>query len=305
MKILHCFLFLTLFSTIFAYVPLTLRKPVKYNPKSLVDYVPTPSGYLHKTCVHDVGNNAKAVPQFDGSIFVTKEDGSHLRIPRCNYPRLINEMRPHPQVDGSGWQVFTVWDAGQDLTTFNGTWNVPSNPPSYNDQLLYTFTGLQNSFGDGEQGVDIIQPVLQFGDSPAGGGAYWGIACWYVTSTGIGLHSTLQPAAAGDNILGVMTKPSATSAAWTIVATDTTTAATTQLLVDKSLGKFEPYAFVTLEVYSVTDCNQYPTDPLNYVNLEIDVNSQPVTPQWQTQSQQQICSESIVVNSASSVTINF
>jgi len=295
--ILYCFLFFLLISTILA-VPITNRKTTKYHPASLRDYVATPGGYLHKSCVYDVGNNAKVIRQFDQSFFVTKEDGSHLYIPRCNYPRMM--------VDGDGWQVFAEWDAGKDLTDFNATWNVPTNPPTYNDQLLYTFSGLQNSFSfNGEQGVDIIQPVLQFGDSPAGGGAFWGIACWYVTSTGIGLHSKLQPATAGDSIFGVMTKPSASSSSWSIVATDTTSGVSTNLAVDKKLGEFEPYAFVTLEVYDVSDCTQYPTNPLLYTDLIIQVSNQPVTPVWKAQSQQVICKESCTVNSATAITIAF
>jgi len=237
-------------------------------------------------------------------MLVKKEDGSHLRIPRCNYPRLlIDDGRS--KVDGSGWQVFTVWDGGKDLTDYNGTWNVPTKPSSYNDQLLYTFTGLQNAFGDEEQGVDIIQPVLQYGVGPAGGGAYWGIASWYVASSGAALHSTLQPVNDGDSIFGIMTKASATAEAWTITATDTTSGVTTTLNVNKKLGEFEPYAFVTLEVYSVTDCSQYPTDPLNYVNLIIDISKQPAVPKWQVQSQQQICKEAATVVSPTAVTITF
>jgi len=285
-------------------VRIPTKKVTKIHPSSLKDYLPSPSGYLHKTCIYDVGNNANAVKESDGSFSVTKEDGSHLRIPPCKYPRLVVKSGKQ-QIDGSGWQVFTIYNAGSDLTSFNGTWNVPTDPASNHGQLLYTFTGLQNNFFDGEQTIDIIQPVLQYGASPAGGGYFWGIASWYVTSSGVGLHSTLQNVTSGDSILGTMAKSSATSQNWAIVATDTNSKVTTKLTVNTKVAKLEPDAFVTLEVYSVTDCSQYPTDSLNYVNLAVDVSDKPVTPTWKVCSQQQICNEAATVVSPTAVTINY
>lgn len=47
------------------------------------------------------------------------------------------------------------------------------------------FSGIQNS-------TMIYQPVLQWGESAAGGGNYWGVASWYVDGQGgLALHSNL------------------------------------------------------------------------------------------------------------------
>jgi hypothetical protein len=210
-------------------------------------------------------------------------------------------------VDGSGWQVFAVYDAGNSLAAYNGTWNVPSAPPKYANQLLYTFTGLQNDFGMAG-GVDIIQPVLQYGPGPAGGGAYWGVASWYVTSTNVALHSTFTEVAPADSVYGTMVKPDPSGMKWIIQALDTTTGVNSTLIVNRQLGKIEPYAFVTLEVYDVTDCTQYPTDPLLYTDLAIelcDTSCRADQPKWATQSQQVICKEACTVNGPDSVTITF
>jgi len=275
----------------------------KFDTKSLKDYEKTPGGYVHKTCVHHVGHNAEVVHGDDLTITVYRSDKTVHRILPCPYPRLPSN------VDGNGWQVFAVYDAGKTLGSYNGTWNVPTAPSVYNDQLLYTFTGLQNDFSL-VNGVDIIQPVLQFGAGPAGGGAYWGIASWYVASTNVALHSTLVEVEAGDSIRGTMVKPTPDSDQWTIIALDTTSNSNSTLVVHQKLGEFEPYAFVTLEVYDVTACTQYPKDPLNYGELAIDLctgksECTPANPDWQVQSQEKICNEDAVVNSPDSVTIDW
>jgi len=266
--------------------------------KTLEEYVPTPGGYLHSSCVHNVGNNAIVTPLENGEFHVQREDETETMIPKCGYPKLSDD------VDGDGWQVFTQWDAGDDLTSFNGTWTVPDAPSSYASQLLYTFTGLVNTYSmnSDEQEV-IIQPVLQYGVSPAGGGQNWGIASWYVGTSG--LHSQLVQVNVGDTILGLMSKPNSASQDWSIVSTDKTTTKSTSLQVKAPVAAKEPWAFVTLEVYSVTDCTQYPTNPVVYVDLAVDVKDQSATPDWTATSFQVICNENVVVNSPSSFTINF
>lgn len=276
----------------------------KFDKSLLKDYAKTPGGYVHKTCVHHVGHDAHVNHNEDGTLSVFRSDGNRHRILPCPYPRLP------VTVSGDGWQVFAVYDAGQTLTSFNGTWNVPSAPTAYNDQLLYTFTGLQNSFSM-VSGVDIIQPVLQFGPGPAGGGAYWGMASWYVSSTNVALHSTLVAVNAEDVIYGTMVKPGPSSDQWTINSYDETTSANSTLTVNRKLGQYEPYAFVTLEVYSVTDCQQYPAEPLKYTDLAIELcaaNQASCTPAkivWQSQSQEKICKEACTVNGPDSVTISW
>lgn len=59
-----------------------------------------------------------------------------------------------------GWIVYgSVF--GSNFSTFNGIWKVPVAPSSYDYQLIYLFTGLEDSASD-----EIIQPVLQWGVSP-------------------------------------------------------------------------------------------------------------------------------------------
>ena len=53
-------------------------------------------------------------------------------------------------------------------------------PATRSRQTIFLFNGIQNTGAN----FGILQPVLQYGSSAAGGGAFWSIASWYVTSGG-------------------------------------------------------------------------------------------------------------------------
>jgi hypothetical protein len=64
-----------------------------------------------------------------------------------------------------------------------GVWNwltenlyVPPKPTQQTNQTIGYFPGLQSTI---QSNCGIIQPVLQWGNSAAGGGAYWAIATWW------------------------------------------------------------------------------------------------------------------------------
>ena len=64
------------------------------------------------------------------------------------------------------WTVFTSWTngTGRPITSFKTTWIVPPPPLSQSGQTIFLFNGILNS-------SMILQPVLQWGASEAGGAA--------------------------------------------------------------------------------------------------------------------------------------
>ncbi|KAF8308733.1 hypothetical protein DL93DRAFT_2218942 [Clavulina sp. PMI_390] len=77
-----------------------------------------------------------------------------------------------------GWVAYASWSnetAVEPISFFNATWLVPSKPQKTNNQLLFLFNALQTS----NLGGNIIQPVLQWGHSDAGGRHYWAVSNWY------------------------------------------------------------------------------------------------------------------------------
>ncbi|KAJ7050637.1 hypothetical protein C8F01DRAFT_1377403 [Mycena amicta] len=98
----------------------------------------------------------------------------------------------------TGWVAYESYTAKSPIQWFKTYWKVPSAPKANNGQLLYFFNGMQPS------GVAaIIQPVLQYGVSPAGGGNYWAAASWYVGG-GHTFHTKLVKVSVGQAINGVI-----------------------------------------------------------------------------------------------------
>jgi len=201
----------------------------------------------------------------------------------------------------NGWAAYAVWAAGFAMNYYGAAWFVPSNPQVSDDQTLFFFSGFQNAYGSTAQvGTTIIQPVLQYGTSAAGGGKYWSIASWFV-GAGHSVYSKLAQVQTGDLIIGNMTVTSGTS--WSIVITDTNSGQDSSITANT--GVQELYAFATMEVYDISTCSDYPTGSVNFFDLVID-NAQgtQVTPSWQPETEPG-CSESVTINSPASVTVNF
>jgi len=104
-----------------------------------------------------------------------------------------------PQLLGTGWIAYTLWDrpAGHAITADTARWVVPPKPTSINGQQIYLFNGIQDSASW------LLQPVLQFGRSRAGGtDSTWSAACWNVS-----LHTYATTGAVtvipGDTVIGI------------------------------------------------------------------------------------------------------
>jgi hypothetical protein len=78
----------------------------------------------------------------------------------------------------NGWVEATQWDdKNQNVDFIDGDWTVPSNPAT-NGGTIFFFNGIEPSVQ-----TYILQPVLQYGSSAAGGGNYWAIASWRQAAT--------------------------------------------------------------------------------------------------------------------------
>jgi hypothetical protein len=187
------------------------------------EMVITPGGARHKSKVHLIEHDHH-VSGKDGvyrkihtaSNTVVKElgkneSGSHattnsrkaLRTPTAD-AMVTRRAGETPDPISDRWIVYSEWQnqSGTPLSYFNSNWIVPPEPTTDNGQLIYLFNGLENASLD-----VVLQPVLQWGASPAGGGSYWAITNWYVGApgSGIAMHSPLIKVNVGDNLQGLMT----------------------------------------------------------------------------------------------------
>jgi len=264
----------------------------------------TPFGYMPAACVYGVGNGADVDPIDDGNLLV-RSNGKMSIIPPChtNQHVLDRAARNTRTRLPSGWAAYAMWNAPTELTSYLGTWTVPPKPADLGVQTLFLFTGMQNAFdfetASPQQTISIIQPVLQWGPSEAGGGNYWSIASWYVTSTGQAVYSTLQQVRSGDVIFGNMT---IVGTKWAVISTDVTTKTSTAIHVNP--GASETWAFVTLEVYNVDSCGNYPNGNTEFKNLMITHKGSKVTPTWSVATQPG-CSEAVQIVNPTDVKVKF
>jgi len=276
-------------------------------------YTLTPFGYMPRSCVHHVGLDAYVHQETPDLLKVVRADGHEATLPRCHTLAHL-EARQKGQLQSkasfleqhgvesapNGWAAYTYYGPHAAFDFFGGSWTVPSAPKDQQTQTLFLFTGFQNEYDSLSPGqlVSIIQPVLQWGPSEAGGGSYWTIASWFVSSNGQAVYSTLKQVRSGERIVGNMTL---TNQKWDIVAVSSA-GATSGISVNP--GVSETFAFVTLEVYSVADCGDYPNGSTTFRDLKLTSAKRPVTPTW-TPEVQPGCEEAVQVVSPSQVVVKF
>jgi len=248
------------------------QKPVGSNRPASVpsDYVITPFGYFHPSCVRAAKNGETVLA--DGRIRF--EDGTEETVaPFCSFPRytpkgeLVVEGSANPGPLDISWSWI---ESGQVVTSTTydavmAAWTVPQTPTSNDGQTLFFFPALTHNHLTPPSEEPIIQPVLGWNDGQSGAGP-WNIASWNCCPSGMTWNSSPVTVNPGDQIQG--TVMSACGAAlvhacskWTITTEDVTTGQSTTLNVAyPSLMNFVWAQSGVLEVYSIYQCSDFPPD---------------------------------------------
>ncbi len=218
-------------------------------PEMASERVLTPGGYRHPSRVHRVEH---------GHAIAHEPDRARPRLVNLATHQTIELAPVEPAAAvvpalGSGWITYAFWNngTGHTLTSFATTWVVPDPPSTNHNQTIFLFNGIQNygaNFG-------ILQPVLQWGPSAAGGGAFWSIASWYVTTGGDAFHTNLITVNPGDTLIGVMAKTGQSGSLFNYSSAfqgiNNTTLNVTNIAELLWLNE-------TLEAYGVQTCSDYP-----------------------------------------------
>lgn len=276
----------------------------------------TPFGRHHSDCVHHVPDGATVDNEDDHIVVSHPSFRRPKRIPRCGlaWPKPGVEAGgfDDDDADGDGWQAYVEQKVHGEISGMYGKWTVPPEPQQ-EAQTLFTFTGLQNinwvpPNPQPSAPFDIIQPVLQYGSSSAGAFDAWSIASWYVTLGSDVVYSTLKKIKAGGQIYGNMTRLGPDS--WYIDTVDLKSGTHSNMTITRSILKSQPWAYVTLEVYDVSDCEQFPPagTKMPYTELELVVGDKLQPFKWQVGTAGQkppTCGASIDILSPSEVTITW
>jgi len=207
-----------------------------------------------------------------------------------------------------GWAAYAKWLTTSDFNFFGGYWTVPDTPSQTGLQTLFLFTGFQNSYflaaddqKDAAVVTSIIQPVLQWGNSEAGDQKYWAIASWFVAGENAVYSDLKGPLNSGDTIVGNMTLVTAPNK-WTIETNDLTMGISSTLTAITDVEEID--AFITLEVYGISDCGDYPNGSDDFTNLYLEIGNKAVTATW-TPDTEVGCQEAVTIVSPTEVTVKF
>lgn len=272
------------------------------------DWVSTPGGWYHKTCVH-------LVPQ--GSYLdaahsvVYNSDGTSIKYSSCKYAhgqrRGVNGVggrsAPPPSLDG--WINDEEDNASPGQPTWRSIdayWHVPGNPSeSYSSgQVYYTFPGLQDD-------TLIMQPVLAYHYNSTVPG--WAIGSWNCGNPTLNcFHSSLVGVSPGDSIYGFVHSSSCSSGScnWLIKTLDVTTGSWTQLSVTSGADDFRSAVASAIEVHGpLNTCFGFPSAPIKTTGISLANSSGAVTPSWGwvNYGPSPDCGWAHVVNSSTSVTL--
>jgi len=232
-------------------------------------YLRTPFGLVHPSCIHTIDDEST----LHADATVHTPDGRVQKFAACQYARVpaertssVEPLDPLQSVQPlatTGWTAATWYTAPGSLGYLSTTFKVPKGPSTASSQTLFFFPSFKPAGaipGDGR----IIQPVLQWGPSAAGGGQFWSAASWELDNpNGVVLKTTVIRVSAGDTISGIIQGntpcPSGACQSWSVITKDTTTGQS------KTITDFAGFVYKqansgVLEQYKVNSCAEYPND---------------------------------------------
>jgi len=236
------------------------------------DWAQVPGKLMRADCVHEIPNGAKVVigenGEPTGDVLLNGQQIAHYDacseapISTRHTATVLKTLEHAPVPSFNGW----VEDSQEDLSLSSsdnvdwesGEFYVPNNP-SVNGGTIFLFNGIAPTAQNW-----ILQPVLQYGSSAAGGGNYWAIASWFV-GTGGAWHSPLETVKPGDTLYGY-TEQTAKGATldYNSEAYDLTSGANSWISIYSS-GLHWTVAYEgVLEVYNVNSCSQLPSSDYAY-----------------------------------------
>jgi hypothetical protein len=272
------------------------------------DFVVTPFGYFHPSCVVHVAQGERTDEQG-----IVPADGRRRAVPSCahsSFDRLGRELRPdqprghaaqafNPAAGFSGWMA----DANivHNMSFLSSNWTVPRAPQVSSDQVIYLFPGVQPVATNSH----ILQPVLEWHNGQ------WTVAPWDCCRAGTVFHGDTVNVSSGDRISGyvaanVCTNPSNCTVNATIginvdggFATSMDTSSNNEVLNWIFGG--------VLETYNIDDCNKLPpTHTVSFTDVSVfDSSSNSwLKPTWRNVQETTTCVSS-VTSSSNTVTINW
>jgi hypothetical protein len=232
----------------------------------------TPKGYRPASGLVAIPQGGKIVHAGD-NLQVLDADGTVVHTAAKTPTPASAAVAP----EETGWVAYASWlNSGAPIGSFKTSWTVPPVPATNHGQTLFLFNSIEPATFDA-----IMQPVLQYGGSAAGGGAYWAVASWYLYGSNT-FFTTPVEVSAGQVLNGEVQLVGTSGSAYNYNSAFTNIGGSS-LTVDG--GEELAWATLTLETYATTSSSDYPTGSTVFsaVNLELDDGTFPSFT-WATQS---------------------
>lgn len=267
----------------------TILRPEERTARMATDLILTPGGYRHRSLVHRVEPGHAVHVTGEQTRIMNLSTKAMIDIPKVAIPREACLLL------GSGWIAASYWnnETGRPITSFRTTWRVPPAPTTRSNQLIYLFNGITRFSGNSA----ILQPVLQWGSSPDGGGPFWAVASWYVHTTGQAFYTPLIQVNVGDILVGVMTLTSQSGNSYSYYSQFEGLAGTSLpvLNIDELAWCSE-----TLEAYGVAQCSDYPATaftPFQAISIQTGNIAPPLN--WAVDNKVTDCGQhAVIVNNS-------
>jgi hypothetical protein len=245
----------------------------------------TPGGFRHPSLVHRV-EAGHALHFLEGKARLKNlATGAMIEVPD-------HKVQPGDVPGfGSGWIADAFWanNTGNPVTSFRTTWKVPPAPTTDHGQTIFLFNGIDPA----NPGDAILQPVLQWGPSNAGGGPFWTVASWYVLGNGQAFFTTPVAVNPGDVLVGVVTLTGRANGLFSYQS-EFQGIASTQLPVQNVAELV--WCNETLEAYSITACSDYPaTDVTAMRSIQIETGNSTPGVDWTPQDRVTDCGQHALV----------
>ena len=223
----------------------------------------TNASFLGGQIVH-VGDEVHLVDAAGKVFHVAKNDGTKVRGTPVG-----DAVNP----EKTGWVAYASWpNTGKSpISSFTTTWTVPPAPSTYHGQTVFLFNSIEPASGNA-----ILQPVLQYGPSAAGGGRYWAVASWYLVGSKT-YHTTPIKVSVGKSLRGVITLTSHSGTSYNY-ATSFSNVGNTALTV-KGAAQLV-WATETLESYSITSASDYPKGSTVFSSINLRTSSGTPSVKW-------------------------
>jgi hypothetical protein len=261
------------------------------------DYVITPFGYFHPSCVMQLKKGESIQP---GGV-LRHADGSTEQVAPCPYPHYkpSGELAVAGSLDAhktavtqetdttlpptiNGWVENSNTTIGTAYGQVVSTWTCPPLPLAQDGQVVFFFPGLEPL--SPQPDYTILQPVLNYGDY---GAPSYSLASWNCCPSNITWASSPINVSPGDTLAGTIVMTCAagtlTCPTWNVISEDKTTSQSTELSGTSNAGNTFNWGFGgVLEAYNIVQCADYPNNPSLTMNtLLYDSNLSLVpSPDW-------------------------